>query len=504
MKALLGGKGANLAEMSNLGLPVPPGFTISTEVCAWFYAHGKTYPAELKEQVTQALAAIEQELGVRFGDPERPAAGLGALRGAGVDAGNDGHGPQSRPQRPDGRGSGRRPAATPASPGTAIAASSRCMRDVVLEVDHYQFEEALEDAKQAQRLPLRHRPRRRDAWPSWSATYKQIVAKATGKPFPQDPQEQLWGAIGAVFGSWMTPRAVTYRRLNNISQRDGHRGHRAGDGVRQHGRGLRHRRRLHAQSVDRRERVLRRVPDQCPGRGRGGRHPHAAALDPRHGRRQRLGRRSRWRRRCRRRSRSCRPCSSELERHYRDMQDIEFTIQRGKLFILQTRTGKRTGAGGAEDRGRHGGRGADHARGGGAARRSGLARPAAASDARPQGRAQGHRQGPAGLAGRRVRQGRVQRRPCREDGGSRRGRDPGADRDLARRHPRHARRQGHPDLARRHDQPCRRGGARHGQGLRLRCRRRAHLLCREGVHREGRACVGRGRRDHHRRQPRAR
>ena len=163
MKALLGGKGANLAEMSNLGLPVPPGFTISTEVCAWFYAHGKTYPAELKEHVAQALAAIEQELGVRFGDPERPLAGLGPLRGAGLDAGHDGHGPQPRPQRPARSRAWPPPAATPASPTTAIAASSRCTATSCWSVDHYQFEEALEDAKQDQGVPVRHRPRRRDA-----------------------------------------------------------------------------------------------------------------------------------------------------------------------------------------------------------------------------------------------------------------------------------------------------------------------------------------------------
>ncbi len=103
LKNLLGGKGAGLAEMSNLGLPVPPGFTITTEVCSHFYAHDKSYPAELREQVECALAGIEHSLGARFGDPGQPASGLGALRRARFDAGHDGHGAQPRAQRPGGR-----------------------------------------------------------------------------------------------------------------------------------------------------------------------------------------------------------------------------------------------------------------------------------------------------------------------------------------------------------------------------------------------------------------
>ena len=116
-----------------------------------------------------------------------------------------------------------------------------------------------------------------DDWRAVVAEYKKIVEKRTGKPFPQEPHEQLWGAIGAVFGSWMNQRAITYRRLHDIPDELGHRRQRAGHGVRQHGRRLRHRRGLHPRSVDRREPVLRRVPGERPGRGRGGRHPHAAA-----------------------------------------------------------------------------------------------------------------------------------------------------------------------------------------------------------------------------------
>ena len=126
MRNLLGGKGADLAEMSNLGLPVPPGFTITTEVCTHFYANGHTYPPDLEAQVADALAGIEEAIGAKFGDPEQAAAGLGALGGARLDAGHDGHRAQSRPQRRDRAGSGAAAAATSASPMTAIAAFCRC------------------------------------------------------------------------------------------------------------------------------------------------------------------------------------------------------------------------------------------------------------------------------------------------------------------------------------------------------------------------------------------
>ena len=127
MKNLLGGKGANLAEMSNLGLPVPPGFTITTEVCTYFYANNKTYPDDLRTQVDDGARGSSSSASARkFGDAGESAARLGALRRARLDAGHDGHGAQSRPQRPHGRGPRDRAAATRASPMTAIAASSRC------------------------------------------------------------------------------------------------------------------------------------------------------------------------------------------------------------------------------------------------------------------------------------------------------------------------------------------------------------------------------------------
>ena len=124
---LLGGKGANLAEMSSLGLPVPPGFTITTEVCNWYYANGKTYPPELKAQVKAALAEVGRISGRRFGDPE--ALLLVSVRSgaSGLDARHDGYGAQSRPQRRHRRGAGQGIRAMPASPMTATGASSRCI-----------------------------------------------------------------------------------------------------------------------------------------------------------------------------------------------------------------------------------------------------------------------------------------------------------------------------------------------------------------------------------------
>ena len=339
MRALLGGKGANLAEMSNLGLPVPPGFTISTEVCTWFYAHGRTYPGDLAAQADARLATVERELGVRFGDVERPL--LVSVRSGA---------PVSMPGMMDtvlNLGLNDRTvdglAAASGDPRFAYDSYRRFIQmyaDVVLGVDHYLFEEALEDAKQAGN-------RRYDtdldtaALADLAGRYKAIVAKATGKPFPQEPKEQLWGAIGAVFGSWDTPRAVTYRRLHNIASDMGtavtvqamvfgNMGDDCATGVAftrnpstgeraYYGEFL-----VNAQGEDvvagiRTPQPLTRV--MAAASGSDGKPmeevlPQAFA--------------------------ELASVFDRLEAHYREMQDIEFTTQQGKLYILQTRTGKRT------------------------------------------------------------------------------------------------------------------------------------------------------------------
>ena len=339
MKALLGGKGANLAEMSNLGLPVPPGFTISTEVCTWYYAHDRSYPKELEEEVRAALRRVEEEVGMRFGDPVNPL--LVSVRSGA---------PVSMPGMMDtvlnlGLNDKTVEGLAAASGDARFAYDSyrrfiQMYGDVVLGVDHYQFEEALEDAKRARGV-------RYDteldaaAMKELVARYRKIVAKETGEPFPQDPETQLWGAIGAVFGSWQTQRAVTYRRLHNIAHDMGtavtvqamvfgNMGDDCATGVAftrnpstgersVYGEFL-----VNAQGEDvvagiRTPQPLTRAMAAASG-------SEGAAMEevlPEA-------------------YKELTAVFDRLEAHYREMEDIEFTIQRGKLYILQTRTGKRT------------------------------------------------------------------------------------------------------------------------------------------------------------------
>ncbi|HKS61201.1 MAG TPA: PEP/pyruvate-binding domain-containing protein, partial [Xanthobacteraceae bacterium] len=216
MRNLLGGKGANLAEMANLGLPVPPGFTISTEVCTYFYANDKTYPKELEAEVKGALDHVARITGRKFGDAKDPL--LVSVR------------------------SGAR-APMPGMMDTvlnlglndvtveALATSSGDARfaydsyrrfitmysDVVLGVGHDHFEEILEMHKEQKGYTL-DTELTADDWAELIKRYKARVKEETGDDFPQDPGKQLWGAIGAVFGSWMNARANTYRRLHGIPE----------------------------------------------------------------------------------------------------------------------------------------------------------------------------------------------------------------------------------------------------------------------------------------------
>ncbi len=216
MKDLLGGKGANLAEMSNLGLPVPPGFTITTEVCTYYYAHGETYPAELKAAVEAALEKIAGGTGARLGDPENPLL-VSVRSGARV----------SMPGMMD----------TVLNLGlteTTVAGLARLTGDprfaydsyrrfiqmysnVVLGVEHALFEEILESEKEDKGLELDTELAAEDLR-HIADLYKAQVLKELGQPFPDDVHAQLWGAIGAVFGSWKSPRAKTYRRLHHIPE----------------------------------------------------------------------------------------------------------------------------------------------------------------------------------------------------------------------------------------------------------------------------------------------
>ena len=216
MKQLLGGKGANLAEMATLGLPVPAGFTISTAVCTYYYNNDRQYPAELKDEVEQALAHVERSIDAGFGDPRSPL--LVSVRSGA---------PLSMPGMMDtvlnlGLNDTTVEGLAQKTGDARFAYDSyrrflQMYGDVVLGVDHGFFEEALDEAKRHAGVTL---DTELDVatLEKLVGTYKSIVKREIDKPFPETAMEQLWGAVGAVFGSWMTPRAITYRRLNDIPQ----------------------------------------------------------------------------------------------------------------------------------------------------------------------------------------------------------------------------------------------------------------------------------------------
>src|SRR5260221_7421922 len=214
VKNLLGGKGAGLAEMSNLGLPVPPGFTITTEVCTYFYDNDKTYPDELAGQVKAALGALEAALGARFGDDENPL--LVSVR-SGARA--------SMPGMMDtvlnlGLNDATVEGLARHSQDARFAYDSyrrfiQMYGQVVLGVEHHHFEELLENHK-LETVATLDTDLVADDWRTVVAGYKDGVEHAIGKPFPQDPQEQLCGAIGALFGSWTHQLSLTYLRLHDI------------------------------------------------------------------------------------------------------------------------------------------------------------------------------------------------------------------------------------------------------------------------------------------------
>ena len=215
MRNLLGGKGANLAEMSSLGLPVPPGFTITTELCTAYYKNNEHYPEDLKVQVDASLVAIEGIVGAKFGDPEQPLL-VSVRSGARVsmpgmmdtvlnlglnDVTVEGLARQSGDER---------------FAWDSYRRFIQMYGDVVLGVDHYEFEELLETLKADHKHAL-DTDLTADQWRVLVGQYKDKIEEILGTSFPQDPGEQLWGAIGAVFGSWMNARAVTYRNLHDIS-----------------------------------------------------------------------------------------------------------------------------------------------------------------------------------------------------------------------------------------------------------------------------------------------
>jgi pyruvate, orthophosphate dikinase len=339
LRDLLGGKGANLAEMANLGLPVPPGFTIPTSVCTYFYAHDKTYPKELKAQVEKALDHVGKITGKVFGDANNPL--LVSVR-SGARA--------SMPGMMDtvlnlGLNDQTVEALAEMSGDRRFAYDSyrrfiTMYSDVVLGFEHHHFEDILDTFKDGQGYSLDTDLTAED-WVDLVGRYKDAVASETGKDFPQDPHDQLWGAIGAVFSSWMNARAVTYRRLHDIPESwgtavnvqamvFGNMGETSATGVaftrnpstgesKLYGEFL-----INAQGED----VVAgiRTPQDITDDARkesGSDKPSMETAMP--DAFQELTR-----------------IYTLLEKHYRDMQDMEFTVERGKLWMLQTRGGKRT------------------------------------------------------------------------------------------------------------------------------------------------------------------
>jgi pyruvate,orthophosphate dikinase len=339
MRTLLGGKGANLAEMANLGLPVPPGFTITTEVCTFFYQSGRKYPPELEPQVQEAFEHIRNISGGIFGHRTNPQ--LVSVR-SGARASMPGMldtvlnlGLNDQTVEALARKSGDRRFAYDSYRRFIMMYS-----DVVLGVGHHHFEDILDEHKDRNGYKL-DTDLTADDWIKLVARYKKLVQEEQGEPFPQDVHQQLWGAVGAVFDSWMSPRAITYRRLHNIPESwgtavnvqamvFGNMGETSATGVaftrnpstgekKLYGEFL-----INAQGED----VVAgiRTPQEITKLAReeaGSPNPSMEeAMPPVFGELARI-------------------CDS-LERHYRDMQDLEFTVEQGKLWMLQTRSGKRT------------------------------------------------------------------------------------------------------------------------------------------------------------------
>ena len=339
LRNLLGGKGANLGEMSLLGIPVPPGFTITTEVCTYFYENGETYPNELKEQVEAAVTKVEEIMGCKFNADGMPLL-LSVRSGARA----------SMPGMMDtvlnlGLNDDAVKVLAEMSGDERFAYDSyrrfiQMYCNVVLDVDHHNFEAILESHKQKKGYKLDTEMTAEDL-KALVVDYKAKVVETTGKPFPQDPWQQLWGSVGAVFGSWMNPRACTYRRLHGLPDHWG-------------------------TAVNVQAMVFGNMGDDCatgvcftrnPATGEnayygeylinaqgedvvaGIRTPQPLSLAEKELAQTDLPSLEEvmpglYKELCDVRER--------LEQHYTDMQDMEFTIQQGKLWMLQTRTGKRT------------------------------------------------------------------------------------------------------------------------------------------------------------------
>lgn len=327
MKSLLGGKGANLAEMTNIGLPVPPGFTITTEACKEFYIAGRKFPAGMEAEVEQKIAWLEQTLGKQFGNPNGPL--LVSVRSGAV---------VSMPGMMDtvlNLGLNDQTviglAASSGNPRWAYDCYRRFIQmfsNVVLDIEHHKFEAFLDEQKYKRNVQFDNQLTAED-WQEVIEKYKFIVRRETGKDFPQDPKEQLYKAIYAVFNSWENDRAIVYRKIHRIpddlgtavnvqAMVFGNMGDDCGTGV------------AFTRNPSTGEKVLygeflTNAQGEDVVAGIRTPHPIAKLAEAMPDVYQQF-------------DRTC----TLLENHYKDMQDIEFTIERNKLWMLQTRNGKRT------------------------------------------------------------------------------------------------------------------------------------------------------------------
>jgi pyruvate,orthophosphate dikinase len=331
MRDLLGGKGANLAEMTSLGIPVPPGFTITTEVCDYFYKHGRSYPPQLDAQIDEALCLLESRMGAKLGDSDSPllvsvrsgaARSMPGMMDTVLNLGLNDRTVQGLIKK----------SGNPRFAWDAYRRFINMFGDVVMGIAHERFEHAMEAAKHRNGLDSHAADTNLDAGDleQLVESYKAVYREATNEEFPEDPRDQLRKSINAVFGSWNNDRAVRYRQLNRITgligtavnvqaMVFGNMGETSGTGVaftrdpstgenKFYGEYL-----VNAQGEDvvagiRTPEPIDRLEKEMP-------KAFAQLLEIR----------------------------DRLEKHYQDMQDVEFTVQDGTLFMLQTRGGQRTG-----------------------------------------------------------------------------------------------------------------------------------------------------------------
>ena len=338
MRDLLGGKGANLAEMCNLGLPVPHGFTISTEVCTYYYNNNKSLPEKLKLEIKKNIKKIENFTKMKFGSNSNPLL-LSVRSGSRA----------SMPGMMDtilnlGLNNEAVNGLAKSTKNERFAFDSyrrfiQMYSDVVLEIDNSLFEDALEDIKiengyseDTELTPQNLK--------DLTETYKKIVLNELNRPFPQDPSEQLWGAISAVFSSWMNNRAITYRKLNNLpsswgtavniqSMVFGNMGEDCATGV------AFTRNPNNGENIFYGEYLINAQGEDVVA---GIRTPYPLSKDTEDD----FTADKSLEVKMPKIYDELLECRSVLEKHYGDMQDIEFTVQDNKLFLLQTRNGKRT------------------------------------------------------------------------------------------------------------------------------------------------------------------